>query len=261
MPNQTGVKNKYEKGIRIKLFFAFFKIGLFTFGGGYAMLPLIHTDIVENRKWMSDEEMTDILAISQSAPGAFAINVSAFVGSRLGGFGGAAAAALGSSLPSFIVILIVSYLFGELRTNPFVDAAFAGVRAGVVVLIINAVIKLAAKLKWKGSVCRPGRCGVRSQRFYRNQRYLYTDWGGYCRACFSLVNALRQRRFAEMIFGSFSTRFLKSACLRLAGYAMIPLINTEIINKAGSAGHRGRFYRGFESTRAVRGKYCDLCRK
>jgi chromate transporter len=193
MPNQTGVKNKYEKGIRIKLFFAFFKIGLFTFGGGYAMLPLIHTDIVENRKWMSDEEMTDILAISQSAPGAFAINVSAFVGSRLGGFGGAAAAALGSSLPSFIVILIVSYLFGELRTNPFVDAAFAGVRAGVVVLIINAVIKLAAKLKWKVLYAGLAVAAFALSVFTEISVIYILIGAGIAGLVFSLVNALRAK--------------------------------------------------------------------
>ena len=149
MNPEPGKKNKYQKGIRLKLFTVFLRIGFFTFGGGYAMLPLIHNEIVEKKKWVDDDTMVDMLAISQTAPGAFSINLSSFLGCHLGGFWGSVIGTLGTVLPSFLIILVISYLFDAFRVNPWVDAAFMGIRAGVVVLIINAVLKLASKTKWK----------------------------------------------------------------------------------------------------------------
>ncbi len=142
-------QNKIKTKINSTLFLTFFKIGLFTFGGGYAMLPLIHAEVVDSKKWISNEQMLDMLAISESTPGPFAINAATFVGYHTGGFAGAAAATLGVITPPFIVAMIVSTLFNIFRDNSWVNAAFLGIRAGVVVLIINAVIKLATKMKWK----------------------------------------------------------------------------------------------------------------
>jgi len=149
MADGPGKKSKYEKGVRLRLFLTFLKIGLFTFGGGYAMLPLIHNDVVENKNWITDDEMVDMLAISESTPGPFAINAATFVGYRMGGIAGSAAATAGIVLPSLLIIIILSFLFDAFRSNPWIDAAFSGIRAGVVVLIINAVLKLASKMTWK----------------------------------------------------------------------------------------------------------------
>ena len=131
------------------LFVTFFKLSAFTFGGGYAMLPLLQEDVVEKKKWITEDEMLDMLAISESTPGPFVINAATFVGFHEAGVLGAAAATLGVALPSYIAIMVISVLFAIFRENRWVDAAFRGIRAGVVVLIINAVIKLAKKMKWK----------------------------------------------------------------------------------------------------------------
>lgn len=130
------------------LFITFFKLSAFTFGGGYAMLPLLHEDCVERKKWITDEEMLDMLAISESTPGPFVVNAATFVGYHQAGVLGAAASTFGVALPSYLAIMIISVLFTLFRDNVWVDAAFRGIRAAVVVLIINAVVKLSKKLKW-----------------------------------------------------------------------------------------------------------------
>lgn len=142
------MKNDGKKTSLWTLFITFFKLSAFTFGGGYAMLPLLHEDCVERKKWITDEEMLDMLAISESTPGPFVVNAATFVGYHQAGVPGAAAATFGVVLPSYIVIMVVGVLFALFRDNVWVDAAFRGVRAAVVVLIINAVVKLSKKLKW-----------------------------------------------------------------------------------------------------------------
>ena len=132
-----------------KLFSTFFKIGAFTFGGGYAMLPLIEAEIVEKNDWLSSEDFLDIIAMAQSAPGAVAVNSSIFIGYKLKGFRGAAACLLGTVLPSFTIILIVATLLYQYRENPIIDRAFYGIRAAVVALIVAAVYKLGKKSKIK----------------------------------------------------------------------------------------------------------------
>ncbi|MBQ1277537.1 MAG: chromate transporter [Thermoguttaceae bacterium] len=145
---QYTVKNKCSWKTLWTLFITFFKLSAFTFGGGYAMLPLLHEDCVERKKWITEEEMLDMLAISESTPGPFVVNAATFVGYHQGGVLGAAASTFGVALPSYIAIMIISLLFSLFRDNVWVDAAFRGIRAAVVVLIINAVIKLSKKLKW-----------------------------------------------------------------------------------------------------------------
>ncbi|HYE12283.1 MAG TPA: chromate transporter [Patescibacteria group bacterium] len=124
------------------IFVSFFKIGLFTFGGGYAMIPLIEKEIVENKKWVGKEEITDILAVAQSIPGAIAINSATFIGYKTYGRKGALAATLGVILPSFVIISLIAAFFSKFDDNQFVKSIFAGIRPAVVALIIYAVVKI-----------------------------------------------------------------------------------------------------------------------
>lgn len=128
------------------IFASFFKIGLFTFGGGYAMLPLIEQELIVKRKWIEQKEFLDLLTLAQSVPGPIAVNTSVFVGYKIRGLRGAAAALLGTVLPSFVIILAIALFFADIRRNPVVDAAFKGMRPAVVALIIGPVFSLARGL-------------------------------------------------------------------------------------------------------------------
>lgn len=127
--------------ILLKLFFTFFKIGLFTFGGGYAMLPLVQAEVIKNG-WLSNAEFINFVAISESTPGPFAINISTFVGSEVNGFLGALFSTLGVVLPSFIVILIVASFFEKFKTNKIVSYCMNGLKPAVIGLIGAAVISM-----------------------------------------------------------------------------------------------------------------------
>ncbi len=127
----------------LRLFWSFFKIGLFTFGGGYAMIPLIRREVIERRRWIAEEDFLDLLTLAQSSPGPIAINTSVFVGYKLHGYAGALAAMMGVVVPSFAVILLVAVFFHNIRDNAVVDAAFKAMRPAVVALIIAPVIGLA----------------------------------------------------------------------------------------------------------------------
>ena len=129
--------------IYLESFGIFFKIGAFTIGGGYAMVPLIENEIVTKRKWIAQEDFIDLLAISQSAPGILAVNISIFIGYKLRGIRGSIVTALGTILPSFIIILAIALFFADIRQNPVVDAAFKGMRPAVVALIVVPVFSLA----------------------------------------------------------------------------------------------------------------------
>lgn len=133
-----------------KLFVTFFKIGLFTVGGGYAMIPLIERDIVDRNGWVSKERFLDLLALSQSAPGVFAVNISTFIGYRLRGVPGSLAAALGCVAPSVIIILLIALFFNTFRDNEVVNNVFLGLRPAVVALIAVPVFSVAksAKIGW-----------------------------------------------------------------------------------------------------------------
>jgi chromate transporter len=131
---------KMQKRIQTlwRVFFTFFKIGAFTFGGGYAMIPLIQRETVEKNGWISDDDILEVVAIAESTPGPIAINAATFIGYRVAGVLGALCATLGVVLPSFVVILAIS---GVLRQFQHVDAvryAFVGIRAGVLALIVKA---------------------------------------------------------------------------------------------------------------------------
>ncbi|MDD4679473.1 MAG: chromate transporter [Clostridia bacterium] len=127
----------------LKLFTVFFRIGMFTFGGGYAMIPYIEHEIVEKNKWIENEDIIDIFAVVQSLPGVIAVNSSTFVGYKVAGLLGAFAATLGVILPSYIIIAIIALFFYNFRNYPFVNEAFYGIQAGVAALMCNVVYKLS----------------------------------------------------------------------------------------------------------------------
>lgn len=129
----------------LKLFLTFFKIGLFTFGGGLSMLPFIEKEVVEKNKWLTDNEMIDMLAISESTPGPIAINCATFVGHRVGKIRGAICSTLGVVLPSFIIICIISLFYEKFMDIKVIKWAFLGIKAGVAALILNAGIKIFKK--------------------------------------------------------------------------------------------------------------------
>ena len=127
-----------------QIFTVFAKIGAFTIGGGYAMIPLIQ-DEMARRGWISEEELPDIVALSQSAPGVLAVNISIFAGYRLRGVKGSIAATLGSITPSFCIILAIAMLFTAFKDNPWVIKAFKGIRPVVIALIAVPMLKMAQK--------------------------------------------------------------------------------------------------------------------
>lgn len=122
-----------------ELFLTFMKIGAFTFGGGYAMIPLIQKETVEKKKWMTDDDILEIVAIAESTPGPIAINAATFVGYRTAGFFGAFLSTLGVVLPSFLIIICISAVLNEFENVPAVKYAFFGIRAGVLALIVKAL--------------------------------------------------------------------------------------------------------------------------
>ena len=132
----------------LKLFITFFKIGLFTFGGGYAMIPLIQREVIKKRGWIEEKDFLDMLVLAQSTPGPIAVNTAVFVGYKTAGTMGAIASTLGTILPSFIVILLLALFFVEVRDNRYVDAAFRAMRPAVVALIVAPLIGLVKGMKW-----------------------------------------------------------------------------------------------------------------
>ena len=126
----------------LTLFLAFFRIGAFTFGGGYAMIPLIQKEVVDNKKWLKEQDILDIIAIAESTPGPIAINSATFVGYKVAGVLGSAAATLGVVLPSFVIILALSFVLEQFGDIVAVKYAFNGIRAGVLALILKALFSM-----------------------------------------------------------------------------------------------------------------------
>ena len=131
-------------------FKTFFKIGIFTLGGGYAMIPLIEEEVVNRHKWVAKEEMLDLIAIAQSCPGVFAINIAIFIGYKLRKVRGALATSFGTALPSFLIILAIAIFFSAFKDNPVIAAMFRGIRPAVVALIAVPTFRMAqrAKIGW-----------------------------------------------------------------------------------------------------------------
>ena len=130
-----------------KLYALFFKMGLFTFGGGYAMLPILKNEAVEKQKWISEEELLNYYSIGQCTPGIIAVNAASFIGYKLRGVAGLISATLGVISPSLIIIMIVAALLSRYMDNQYVQWAFGGIRISVIALIINTVIDM-----WKKGV-------------------------------------------------------------------------------------------------------------
>lgn len=129
----------------LDLFIVFARIGGFTFGGGYAMLPMLEKEVVNGRHWATEEELMDYYAIGQCTPGIIAINTATFIGYKTRGILGAVMATLGVAAPSLVIITIIAAFISNFMELSFVASAFAGIRACVCVLILNAVVKLAKK--------------------------------------------------------------------------------------------------------------------
>lgn len=128
-----------------ELFITFFKIGLFTFGGGYAMLPLLQSEIVEKHKWASGEDLMNYFSIGQCTPGIIAINVATFIGYRRFGIKGAIVATLGMIMPSLIIIILIASMLKKYMNNIYLVQAFAGIRIGVTALILHTLWGMCKK--------------------------------------------------------------------------------------------------------------------
>ncbi len=140
-------------GLLVEIFWSFLRIGAFTFGGGYAMIPLIQHEVIRRRGWIEERDFGDLLTLAQSAPGPIALNTAVFVGYRICGFMGALAAVFGVVVPSFAIILVVAIFFNDIRDNTIVDAAFCGMRPAVVALIVAPIIGLARGMEaWRMAV-------------------------------------------------------------------------------------------------------------
>ena len=132
----------------LEIFWSFLKIGAFTFGGGYAMIPLIQHEVIHRRRWIEERDFLDLLTLAQTAPGPIALNTAVFVGYKRRGYLGALSAIMGVILPSFLVILVVAIFFASVRDNAYVDAAFKGMRPAVVALIVAPIVGLSKGMRW-----------------------------------------------------------------------------------------------------------------
>ena len=129
------------------LFLTFLKIGALTFGGGYAMIPIIEEEVTKKRKWISEIEILDIIAISESTPGPIAVNTATYVGYKVGGIAGSIFATLGLAFPSFIIIFVISFFYKDFMQWKVIQAMFKGLKVGVIILLFSAVWKLKKGVK------------------------------------------------------------------------------------------------------------------
>lgn len=140
--------------IYAKIFLTFSKIGAFTLGGGYAMLPLIEDEVVDKNLWLSKEDFLDVVAVAQSLPGIFAVNISIFIGYKLRKLKGSIVCALATILPSFLIILLIAMFFSQYKDNPVIAKLFKGIRPAIVALIAVPVFSSAkaAKITFKTAI-------------------------------------------------------------------------------------------------------------
>ena len=131
----------------LTLFLTFLKVGALTFGGGYAMIPIIEEEVTKKRKWISEMEVLDILAISETTPGPIAVNTATYVGYKVGGILGGIIATLGLVVPSFVIIFVISFFYKDFMQWQVIQAAFKGLKVGVVILLFNALLKLRKGVK------------------------------------------------------------------------------------------------------------------
>ena len=143
--NKESQNSENRFKLMLSLFLTFFKIGAFTFGGGYAMIPLIQKETAENKKWVTEDDILEIVAIAESTPGPIAINAATFVGYKVCGFAGALFSTLGVVLPSFLIISIISLVLKKFESVKVIKYAFFGIRAGVLALIVKALLSMYKK--------------------------------------------------------------------------------------------------------------------
>lgn len=136
------MRNKSKLKLLWNLFFTFSKISPVSFGGGYAMVPLLERSVTQKKKWVKAEDITDVLVMAQSVPGSIAVNTATFIGYRLVGIPGAIAATLGIVMPTFLIVLILAALFLSFKDNPLIQAAFMGIRPAIIALIAYAAVNI-----------------------------------------------------------------------------------------------------------------------
>lgn len=129
--------------LTFQIFWSFLKIAPITFGGGYAIIPVIENEVVNKKKWVKEEDISDVLTISQTIPGAIGVNSATFIGYHINGIRGAMAALIGITLPTFFIVILMALSFLTFQDNPIVAAAFQGIRAAIVALILYAGLKIA----------------------------------------------------------------------------------------------------------------------
>lgn len=134
-------------------FLTFFRIGLFTIGGGYVMIPMIEDEVVRRKQWIDSKDFVDLLALAQSVPGIFAVNFAVFIGYKLHRLKGALCMAAGVVLPSFIIILLIALFFQQFRSYPLVEHIFLGVRPAAVALLTVAIFTVSKKTRFYWSTC------------------------------------------------------------------------------------------------------------
>ena len=137
---------KIKDNMYLQLFWSFFKLGLFTIGGGMAMIPLIQGIVVDQKKWMTEEEAVDCIAVSQALPGVIAINMATYIGQRKKGIGGALAATIGVILPSYLIIILIVLLLHGIGDNPYVSGALVGIKAAATGLIAFSAYKVGKQV-------------------------------------------------------------------------------------------------------------------
>lgn len=136
-----------EDGIKLlEIFLIFLKLGTFTFGGGFAMMPLIEEEVVDKRKWVDAQEVINVFAVAQSIPGAIAINSATFIGYKIAGKKGAIVATIGVIIPSVFIITLIASVFSQFQDNEVVQAALLGIRSCVVALIVSATLSMGKKV-------------------------------------------------------------------------------------------------------------------
>ncbi len=144
---QQALAKDVKSANGMKLFTTFFKIGAFTLGGGYAMIPIIQAEVVEKNKWIKQEDFIDLIAIAQSCPGVFAANIATFIGYKVNKKKGAACTTIGACLPSFLIILAIAMVFRQFMDVKWIAAMFNGIRPAVVALIAVPTFNLAKSAK------------------------------------------------------------------------------------------------------------------
>ena len=232
------IRNVQPKGtgslrVCLSLFTTFFKIGAFTFGGGFAMIPLIEREMIDRRGWIARGDFLELLTLAQSAPGPIALNSAVFVGYKIAGYRGAFSAVAGVVLPSFVIILLIAIYFTDIRENRYVDAAFKGMRPAVIALIAAPILNLARGMVW----WKIALAAIAAVIVW--QLGVSPVWFIIAGAAAGILHALHDKRGTAgngnaMIYLQLLLSYLKIGFFGFGGgYAMLSLIQNEIVVQRG----------------------------